>query len=144
MNQLSKRLYPAVRKSALVGIAGMVWLATGLMLVSLAVFWLYDTQNTYFIWFALAGIFAATIINRFGFLRIVDKNLLRIREIQDNYCAFGFMPWKSYFLIAIMMSFGIILRHSIMPKEYLAIIYIAIGIALMLSSIRYFRNIRKY
>jgi len=83
------------------------------------------------------------IIHHFGFLRIVDRNLGRIRKIDGKYCVFGFMPWKSYILIAIMMTLGILLKHSGIPKKCLAVIYIGIGLSLALSSIRYFRNIMK-
>jgi hypothetical protein len=52
---------------------------------------------------------------------------------------FSFMPWKSYILITIMIVMGATLRHSALPKPYLAALYSAIGTALILSSIRYFR-----
>jgi hypothetical protein len=38
-----------------------------------------------------------------------------------------------------MISAGYFLRHSPVPKKLLAILYIAIGTALFLSSIRYLR-----
>ena len=118
-------------------------MGTGIMLISLAIGWLLNSEHKHLIWFPLIGLVAAIIIHRFGFLRIVDKNLERIRKIEGLYCAFGFMPWKSYILIAIMMTMGIIMKHSALPKEDLAILYLAIGAALSMSSFRYFRNIRK-
>jgi hypothetical protein len=38
-----------------------------------------------------------------------------------------------------MVSMGIALRHSSIPKHYLSILYNGIGLALFLSGIRYFR-----
>jgi hypothetical protein len=38
-----------------------------------------------------------------------------------------------------MISMGIALRHSALPKRYLSILYIGIGLALFLSGIRYLR-----
>jgi hypothetical protein len=49
------------------------------------------------------------------------------------------MTWKSYLIVAVMVTMGIMLRHSSIPKQYLSIMYIGIGTALILSSIRYFR-----
>jgi len=38
-----------------------------------------------------------------------------------------------------MVSMGIALRHSSLPKQYLSILYNGIGLGLFLSGIRYFR-----
>ena len=38
-----------------------------------------------------------------------------------------------------MIAMGAILRHSPIPKGYLAILYTGIGLALVLSSVRYMR-----
>ena len=86
------------------------------------------------------------IIHHFGFLKIVDKNLDRIKPMQEKPCAFAFLSWRNYLIIGVMMTLGITLRHSSMPKTYLSVIYIAIGLSLFLSSIRYFRyfNISKH
>ena len=45
----------------------------------------------------------------------------------------------SYIIIAVMIIMGTLLRHSEIPKPYLAILYTGIGFALILSSIRYIR-----
>ena len=49
------------------------------------------------------------------------------------------MPWRSYLLIPFMIILGVILRHSPVPRLYLAVLYLAIGTALFLSSLRYLR-----
>jgi len=38
-----------------------------------------------------------------------------------------------------MITMGAILLHTTIPKHYLAVLYIGIGLALVLSSVRYFR-----
>ena len=59
--------------------------------------------------------------------------------MDDKKCVFSFISWKSYLIIAVMIAVGTILRHSAIPKQYLAILYIGIGLALILSSVRYMR-----
>lgn len=113
------------------------------MLVTIAIIWLRNSSSEYVVWYAIGGVLAGLLVHYFGFLRIVDKNLGRIRKIDGKYCAFGFMPFKSYLLIALMMTMGILLKHSDLPREYLSVLYLGIGVALILSSTRYFRNIRK-
>ena len=49
------------------------------------------------------------------------------------------MTWKSYLIVPVMVSMGIFLRHSPVPKEYLSIIYTGIGLGLFLSGTHYFR-----
>ena len=74
-------------------------------------------------------------------------DLERILPMDEKKCLFSFIPWKSYLIIVVMITIGAILRHSVIPKQYLAIVYTAIGLALILSSVRYmrvfFREIRR-
>jgi len=141
MANIIQKLDPAVGKPILVLVAGILWLGVGIMLCSMAAGWLINSEWSSGWIFILSGFIAAMVIHHFGFLRIVDKNLGRIRKIDGKFCVFGFMPWKSYLIIAVMMTMGILLRHSSIPKECLSFIYIAVGLSLVLSSIRYFRNI---
>ncbi len=79
------------------------------------------------------------LIHHFGFLRLVNRNIGRIDALKDKICIFAFQPMKSYLIVIIMITIGIILRHSSIPKPYLSVIYIGFGGAMFLSSIRYFR-----
>lgn len=134
-----KKYKPAVPKVVLLFLAGGLWLGVGSMLLLLAVSWLRDAAQINRIVFAGSGIVLALFIHHFGFLKIVDKNLGRILPSDEKKCVFSFMPWKSYLVIPVMITLGIVLRHSAIPKHYLAIVYIAIGLALTLSSVRYMR-----
>lgn len=130
---------PGVPKSILLLIAGIMWIMVGVMLNGLAYSWLRAESLKWAIFALVAGFVCSLVIHHFGFLRVVDKNLDRILPMQGRRCIFSFMPWKSYFLIAIMAAMGVLLRHSAIPKRYLAVLYIAIGTALILSSLRYLR-----
>ena len=131
---------PAVPRKTLLAIAGLMWCGVGIMLTSMAYHWLKDyTGNPWF--FAVPGFAAALVIHHFGFLKIVDKNLGRIARLPGKPCVFSFISWKSYLIIIIMVTLGITLRHSPIPKPYLSVIYLGIGLSLFLSSIRYFRNL---
>jgi len=132
-------LKPAVDKRVLLFLAGFMWIAVGAMLLTLASSWLAQSHDNRWHLFGGAGLVCALLIHHFGFLRIVDKNLDRILLIQSKNCVFSFMTWKSYLIVAVMISMGILLRHSSIPKLYLATLYTAIGLALILSSIRYMR-----
>jgi hypothetical protein len=130
---------PAVDKKILVLLAGAMWCGVGIMLVMFAVSWLTAYKGTGTILFYLCGFVAAMPIHHFGFLKIADKNLSRLLPLTQKKCVFSFMTWKSYIIVLIMVSMGIALRHSAIPKQYLSILYNGIGLALFLSGIRYLR-----
>jgi hypothetical protein len=130
---------PGVPKSALVLIAGIMWIVVAVMLNWLSYTWLQaESRGSALVTLSL-GLAGALVIHHFGFLRLVDKNLARIIPMEGRRCVFSFMPWKSYLLIMIMILMGFLLRHSPIPKLYLAGLYTAIGTALILSSVRYVR-----
>lgn len=85
------------------------------------------------------GVLLALLVHHLGFLKIVDKNLKRIHQMNGVRCLFAFIPWKSYLIVAVMVIMGGVLRYSMIPKRELAILYIGIGLALILSSVRYIR-----
>ena len=133
------RWKPGVPKNMLLLIAGLLWIGTGCMLDAMAYSWLRAQEPGYFLPAAATSFAAALLIHHFGFLRVVDRNLARILPMEGKRCVFAFMPWKSYLLILIMVLFGLLLRHSPVPKKYLAVLYGGIGTALILSSLRYLR-----
>ena len=123
--------------------AGLAWLGVGALLLTLASSWLAASPGISVYLFAGLGVVCALLVHHFGFLRIVDRNLNRIRTMGEQASLWSFIPSRSYLLIAVMMSMGALLRHSAIPKRYLAILYISIGLALVLSSVRYLRVLVK-
>ncbi len=130
---------PGVPKRVLPLIAGSVWIGVAVMLNWLSYSWLRAESRDSAFLVLLIGFVGALVIHHFGFLRLVDKNLARIIPMEGRRCVFSFMPWKSYVLIMVMIFMGFLLRHSPIPKLYLAGLYTAIGTALLLSSVRYLR-----
>lgn len=134
-----ERFKPAVEKRMLLLLSGIVWIAVGTTLLSFAYRWLTAAGGTLALVCGLVGLVAGLVIHHFGFLKVVDKNLGRILPMEGKQCVFAFQSWRSYFLIVVMMAMGIGLRHSRIPKPYLASVYIGIGMGLILSSLRYLR-----
>lgn len=133
------KLNPAVEKKYLILISGIMWCGVGVMLISFAVTWLNNYNGPGTILFYSAGFLAAMPIHHFGFLKLADKNLNRLLPIKEKRCIFSFVTWKSYLIILVMVTMGIALRHSKIPRQYLSVIYFGIGLGLFLSGIRYFR-----
>lgn len=135
---------PAAHRETLVLAAGIVWSLVGLTLVSIAVAWLVSSPH-YVLLMGLGGAATGYAIYRFGFSHLARRNLVRIyaqAPQKEKVCVFAFQNIRSYFLIVIMISLGYGLRHSGIPKTYLAPIYIAIGLALTFSSLLYYNRLR--
>jgi len=130
---------PAVTKSVLLFLAGFLWFCVGTMLLVFAYSWLSEAPGTISLMFFGFGVVVALLVHHFGFLKIVDKNIERILPIVEKKCLFSFITWKSYMVIMVMIIMGTYLRHSAIPQQVLAILYTGIGLALILSSLRYLR-----
>jgi hypothetical protein len=134
-----KKFTPSADKRILVLLAGLMWCGVGIMLIRFAISWLSPFCERVQILYYSAGFIIAMPIHHFGFLKIADKNLKRLLPLTEKRCLFSFMTWRSYMIVLIMVSMGIALRHSSIPKQYLSILYNGIGLGLFLSGIRYLR-----
>lgn len=139
MEQKIKKFDPAVDKRILIALSGTTWMVVGIILFRLAVTWLSQIAVKPSLLLGFTGITLSLLIHHFGFLRLVDQNIDRIMAMKQKVCVFAFQAWKSYAIIAVMVSIGIALRHSPLPRPYLSVIYIGFGGAMILSSIRYMR-----
>ena len=140
LKQLLHRYDPAVDRAYLILIAGLVWCIVGIGLGTAAVLWLAPVPPAAAAGLGLAGLVAAALIGTLGFSRLVRQNLDRIRSKSGKACLFSFQPWRSYFVIAVMVALGALLRRSPIPKPYLAVIYLGFGGAMVLCSLQYFRE----
>ena len=136
------KLKPAVNRKWLLVVSGLMWSGMGIFLNILDFGWLNSLNNTQTFLSILIGIMIGLVIARFGFGNIAIKNVNRIFAYPKQACLFAFQEWKSYILIAVMMSSGILLRTTeLIPKFILTPMYIGIGTALFLASFKYYRNL---
>ena len=139
MSGQQDRYTPKVSKPVLIFLAGLAWVCVGGGLCAVALYWLFavPVRNSHS--FLAAGVVAGLLVHQWGLSPIVDRNLKRILAMEGRRSVFSFMPRTSYFIIAGMIAMGSILRHSAIPKKHLAMVYVGMGLALMLSSVRYMR-----
>jgi hypothetical protein len=135
-----KRWDPVVPKAWLLVAAGLMWMAVGVMLGCFAYLWLAHSSLQVELLLGGLGIAAGWVIYRYGFSKLAHKNSRRIRALEEKVCVFAFQEWKGYAIIVVMMTGGILLRHSAIPKPYLAVLYAGIGGGLFLSSFHYFQH----
>jgi hypothetical protein len=123
-------------------LAGLVWTAVGLVLCSMAVYWLVTSDAGWLLPLA-AGLILGTLVYYLGFRRLVKKNKARIYAQapgKSKICLFAFQSWKSYVTIAVMMALGYTLRHLPVARVSLVPVYLAIGVGLFLASLHYYSS----
>lgn len=137
--KFTEKYKPAVSKRSLLFIAGSVWLIGGGILIARALIILIKTDHMLSFEF-FSGLILGICFYIFLFTKISKKHITRISLIKVDYpCFFSFFNFKSYVMMIIMISAGIILRQShILDPEYLYTFYLIMGIPLFFSAIRFF------
>ena len=136
-----EKLKPVVSKYWLMALAGLMWSVVGIMLCRVAFIWLKAVLAHRALFLGSLGLISALLAYRFGFSKIALKNIFRLCLLPDKTCIFAFQAWKSYLIIIFMVILGITLRHSPIPRPYLAVIYATIGGALFFSSFHFYWRI---
>ena len=129
-----RTLNPAVPRSWLIAIAGLLWCAVGVMLWLHAGAWLRDLGREMALPLGL-GLGLGVLAHLTLFARIARKNLARLQAFPPRACLFAFQAWRGYLIIALMIALGVTLRPLPIPPHYLAVGYSAIGTALILSGL---------
>lgn len=136
---------PKVSKSVLLLISGLFWMIAGGILLRIAYlrFPLLQGNEAYIV--LPIGLLLGFVITYFGFSGIAKKNILRIKNYENNkVCIWAFQKWSSYLIIIVMMSMGIFMRrNSLIPSYVLIPIYMGIGSALFSSSFLYYITLIK-
>lgn len=138
---LLAKLKPAVSKYWLIALAGLMWNIVGVMLCRLAYIWLSAIPFQRAVPLGMLGIIFSLVVYRYKFSKIALKNIDRLCLMSDKSCFFAFQAWYAYLIILVMITLGIALRHSSIPKHYLAVLYTAVGGALFWTSFLFFQRI---
>ena len=134
-----KLVKPGIPKRYLLFVAAVVWTFAGGMLIYRGLAML--DFNSGLLWVKISGsLIAGVLFYIFMFSKISLKHTNRILNMQqERPCAFSFFNWRSYFLMSIMISFGITLRVTgIVPTKYLSLFYMAMGTPLFMSAFRFY------
>lgn len=138
---LAERARLDVDRRWLLFIAGAVWMAVGILLLTYAVTWLAPVSASLEIELGVAGIAVAVVFIRFVLHGIVTKNIARIEGGPARASAFSFQGWKSYVITVVMIAMGIALKRSEIPRPQLAVVYLGVGLGLMVASGLYHRHL---
>lgn len=136
---LLQTLKPSIPRRYLLFVAGIVWTFAGGMLLykGISLFRIYRD----FLWLKITisaiggGLFYLLLFSKISF-----KHAWRIINLKhENPCLFAFFNVRSYIMMAVMITSGVLLRKSgIVSPEYLSVLYVTMGIPLFLSALRFY------
>lgn len=130
---------PGIPKRYLLFVAAAVWTIAGGMLMykGINLMILFPAM----IWLKIAVSLSAGIL--FFFLLFSGISLKHSRRIvrltNELPCVFSFFNFQSYLMMAMMITFGILLHKTgIIPDNYLSVFQVTMGIPLFLSAFRFY------
>lgn len=131
------------KKNRMIFINGFLWVAVGVMLIIRGLPLFPETSSSTFLLALTLGLIIGGAKGLFVLSKTSTRNINRIQNLQDPIKYTAIFPVLLLILIPIMIGFGIALRHfieSIPGKGYtVGAIYVGIGAALVLSSIKYWK-----
>jgi uncharacterized membrane protein YedE/YeeE len=139
MMKFLEKIKPGVKKRTLLLIAGCAWSIAGGILIYRSLSYLISV-NHHLAMEIGTGIVFGSLFYLLLFARISKKHITRINLIEiDNPCFFSFFNFRSYLLMAIMISGGITLRLSgLVNPEIIYTFFLCMGIPLLVSAWRFF------
>jgi hypothetical protein len=141
---LLEKIKPGVRKRTLLLIAGCAWSIAGGILIFRSLLHLIVVNHNLAMEIGIGVVFGA-LFYILLFARISKKHITRITLIKiENPCFFSFFNFRSYVLMAIMISGGITLRVSgLVNPEIIYTFFLCMGIPLLFSAWRFFYSYAK-
>ncbi|MBI1858002.1 MAG: hypothetical protein HYR97_02675 [Candidatus Melainabacteria bacterium] len=127
-------------------IVGFIWMLVGLGLSLAGINWMLQLGfGVNLIIFLTTALVIGLLKGKFVLQKVAKKYYKRSDDIQYNRNDI-FTGWAKIMgirggvLIAVMMTIGMILRHSNIDRPILGIIYLAVGIALLYASKVFFKS----
>jgi len=139
-----EKIKPGVPRRSLLLIAGCAWSIAGGILIFRSLSHLISVNHSLAMEIGI-GIVFGSLFYLLLFARISKKHITRINLIEiDNPCFFSFFNFRSYLLMAIMISGGITLRLSgLVNTEIIYTFFLCMGIPLLVSAWRFFYSYAK-
>lgn len=143
MSEINK-YKPGVPKKTLLFIAAVVWTVAGSILLFRG--FIAIPAFHHLLVETIIGLTGGIIFYILVFDRVSKKHINRILKLgHDKPCMFAFFDTKSYLLMIIMIGTSIMIRKlHLVNEEYIFTFFIAMGVPLVLSAIRFYITGFKY
>ncbi len=137
--KILEKFKPSVSKHNLLFIAGLAWTTAGGILAGRGLNFLLQ-HGEHLAMRLAGGVVLGVVFYLILFAKISRKHIIRIKGLNiPNPCAFSFFNFRSYLMMAIMISGGITLRSfDLINKEWLYNFFVTMGVPLLISASRFF------
>lgn len=131
MNSLTKLFKPGVPRLVHLFAAPFLWTAIGCLLIYRGWGWVGQGHRLFFVP-------AALLLGTVKSLLILDatarRSINRIIRFKDGTCLGAVYSWKTWLLVLLMMTVGVVMRKLTQPGPIIGSLYMAIGWGLCFSS----------
>ena len=135
MRERLEALKPVASARTQVLLAAAMWSAVGAVLLLVGADWVLWGAGPHFSpWLIAVAVLVGALKARFVLRRTAARLVERIRSRGDGRCVGGFLSLTSWMFVAAMMGMGYLLRHGLLPRTEVGLIYVAVGSALLLAA----------
>ncbi len=120
-----------------------MWAVVGAALAGFGVRWLWGAAPAAAPWIAAGAVVVGAIKSQLVLDRAARKVVERIRARGDGRCLGGFLSLSTWALVIVMIAAGRLLRGAV-TRGIVGAVYIAVGVALLLSSRHAWRAWREW
>ena len=131
IKKMLARLKPGAPMNVHLFTAALIWSIVGVFLMSNGFLLISLAARE---WLAIVAVGVGTIKSLLLLDRVARKNISRIQRFEDRTCIGSVYSYKSWLLVVVMIVLGRFLRSSVLPGEYVGVLYLAVGWGLFFSS----------
>lgn len=116
-------------------LAALMWTSVGSALLFFGIRWMRAADISHVALMIGAGGVLGVLKSRLVLYRTARKTISRIHERGDGRCLGGFLSWRSWLLVLLMAVCGRLFRGSGLPVNIISFVYVAVGVALLVTSL---------
>nr|WP_321468331.1 hypothetical protein [uncultured Desulfobulbus sp.] len=130
-SKFSQLVKPGVPRSVHLFAAPFLWTVIGCILMVRGYWWMSPGHGR---WLIVPALLLGTLKSMVILDKVARKAIQRIILFKDGTCLGAIYSWKSWLMVAMMMTAGLIIRWVGHPGQWTGMLYCAIGWALCCSS----------
>lgn len=132
-----------VKNRNLLIIAGIIWSLAGINILKIGIL---AYKDKFSLVHSIISILVFLTFSKFIFNKIVNKNFNRIKNYcEEKHYFWMFFDKKTLFTMIFMMTIGISLKKfNILSEVFIAVFYTGLGLALLISGLRFFKKYLEY
>ena len=127
---------PAASRRAHLLLASLLWTVVGCLLAFFGIRWIQASELTSVPLLLGCAVAAGLLKEHFVLRRAAQRAIERILARGDDRCLGGFLSWRSWGFVVLMIAAGRVMRGSPIPRVVVGFIYLAVGTALLFGARR--------